>query len=603
MVAMSSAIRALVVVAMAICSTTTVAIFVSTSAGVASTTLHSSHGPATIKRRLKRTTAMEATETSEERGISFSIPIMDSISSSLESIPTAIYEQSQRWMSWLMLSSSDREFQRLQLDKLDSEKQNKLFEDPQFLQWVTFVEEKYSNPEAAAEKMLKTLANHYREDAALADVLVAGTEIANTKELAFNLLVIQVDKWKESGKSVEQVFTYLKLEELGDGLFESPRFDLWLQFFGARSLPKEYEVFVSATKAATKLFDEANKAAMATQTANEADKPALQKAEELAVKKADKANEAMDEANSAFYKAYQPYMKPLLSILQEQYKNKDNVLKNALTKGFRVENKNLRDIARKLLTHLQLSRWKESGETADKLFTSLELEKMGNKLFETPLFLQWVIFVELEHSNDYIAAYKDVLSTLAKHYREDAALADVLVAGTEIFYAQQLAINLLVIHSLKWLESGKSVEQVFTYLKLEELGDGLFESPRFELWLRNFGSHSLPKEYKAFRLAWDSAREAANKVAMATETADEAEARVLKVVKELADMKLQEVSDAYDEAYGLLFPKILSFLRDHYDDTVLKDALKKGLSVNNENIREHAKKLLQILDDPTHGRS
>ena len=104
-------------------------------------------------------------------------------------------------------------------------------------------------------------------------------------------------------------------------------------------------------------------------------------------------------------------------------------------------------------------------------------------------------------------------------------------------------------------------------------------------------------------MARDSAREAADKVAMATETADEAEARVLKVVKELADMKLQEVSDAYDEAYGLLFPKILSFLRDYYDDTVLKDALKKGLSVNNENIKEHAKKLLQILDDPTHGRS
>ena len=77
MVAMSSAVRipiVLVGIVMAICSATTVATSESTSASVAVTTLHSPHAPAAIKRHLKRTTAMEATETSEERAPPLPIP-------------------------------------------------------------------------------------------------------------------------------------------------------------------------------------------------------------------------------------------------------------------------------------------------------------------------------------------------------------------------------------------------------------------------------------------------------------------------------------------------------------------------------------------------
>ena len=157
-------------------------------------------------------------------------------------------------------------------------------------------------------------------------------------------------------------------------------------------------------------------------------------------------------------------------------------------------------IAQNLLS-LQFLKWKESEKTADDVFTFLRLKNEENQPFRSPLFSQWVSFVELGHPNDNKAANEDILSTLTNNYREDAKLADVLVAGIEITNTERLAVKLLLIQLEKWLETGKTKEEVFTYLKLEELGEGLFGSPRFLLWVHFFGAYSLPNEYTAYRSA------------------------------------------------------------------------------------------------------
>ena len=281
MVAMSTAVRiscALVVVAMAIFLATTVATSESTSTDVALTTLHSRRAPATIKRRLKRTTAMGATETSEERMFPSSIP---GASSSLKSLPETILKQIQKQMSRLAPKSSDEAIQLVELNelaKLDTKKRIKLFENRSFTNLVASFEKKYPNDlEAAYEAMLETLTKQYRDDVELADELVAGTEISDTKMIALHLLLIQVMKWLETDKNEKQVFNILKLESLKERLFESPRFELWLKFFASRTRPKEYESYKSAKEAATQMADEANKSN-------------LQKIKKLAVGKVDEAN-------------------------------------------------------------------------------------------------------------------------------------------------------------------------------------------------------------------------------------------------------------------------------------------------------------------------
>ena len=147
----------------------------------------------------------------------------------------------------------------------------------------------------------------------------------------------------------------------------------------------------------------------------------------------------------------------------------------------------------------------------DELFTLLELEKVGNELFKNPLFSWWVTLVEQSHSKDYEATAKVVLSTLAKHYGEDAALADVLVAGTEILNMKTFASNLVAIQLEKWLYAGKSVDQVFTLLKLENVGKELFKNPRLILWLHFVGARYDVGRNEAYKLARKSAEELAKK--------------------------------------------------------------------------------------------
>ena len=217
------------------------------------------------------------------------------------------------------------------------------------MQWVSFVKLRHPNDnEATMEDILSTLRNNYHEDAALTDVLVAGSKISNTKEFALDLLEIQLDEWLKTGKTVEEVFTYLKLEELGDKLFQNPRFILWLKIFGMRSLPNEYKAYRSAEKTYRKRMDEAKKAAKATQTADKAKKPDLQKVGKLAVEKAIEAKVAVDGALVTMINAYQPHFERLFPILRKQISNDERLIK-ILDNGSKAKNEYAKEHAKKML--------------------------------------------------------------------------------------------------------------------------------------------------------------------------------------------------------------------------------------------------------------
>ena len=241
---------ALVIVALAICSATVVATPKSTSAGVALNTLHPPYAPVVIKRRLKRTTAIEATRNIEERALPVQIPKMSSTLSSLKSIPAVINQIILMWVWQLMQKSSDEVFQLLNLDKLakneklfnpnDLTEEFSLFKDPRFQKWVTYVQGRYSETSPTVpyeEVMLKTLEQNYLGNGcALTRQFAAGTMLPQSESLAFKLLDMQLSTWLRSDVSVSmnELFTALKLNGLNAKLFENPRFLLWLQFFKSR---------------------------------------------------------------------------------------------------------------------------------------------------------------------------------------------------------------------------------------------------------------------------------------------------------------------------------------------------------------------------------
>ena len=241
---------ALVIVALAICSATVVATPKSTSAGVALNTLHPPYAPVVIKRRLKRTTAIEDTETFEERTPTFLNSEMEPFLDKLKSISAGIGKQLTRDVTSFPQTFSDNEFQLLNLDKLakneklfnpnDLTEEFSLFKDPRFQKWVTYVQGRYSKTSPTVpyeEVMLKTLEQNYLGNGcALTRQFAAGTMLPQSESLAFKLLDMQLSTWLRSDVSVsmKELFTALELNGLNAKLFENPRFLLWLQFFKSR---------------------------------------------------------------------------------------------------------------------------------------------------------------------------------------------------------------------------------------------------------------------------------------------------------------------------------------------------------------------------------
>ncbi|CAI5720870.1 unnamed protein product [Peronospora effusa] len=582
----------LVVVTLIICSATTLAAPKSTPAVVALDTKHLSHAPVVIKRRLRRTTAMKTTETSEERALTFNFSELAPNFTKLKSITAAFYHKIQSWVWRLTRKSSDEVFELLKLNKvvkLDTEGAT-LFEDPRFMKWVTFVKASYSkDPTAATEAMLKTLANHYSDGAALNKLLVAGTETNGVKaiaDLAADLQAAQLKKWDNEGKTVEEVLQISELHTTKGNPFQDPLF--WQFFAFVKETPKRsHSVAGTETKGVKSIADLAANLQAAQLKKWDNEGKTVEEVLQILELHTTKGNPFQDPLFwqfFAFVKLKHPkdHIAVTLTAFREFYKD-DAAWAQLLVAGMKTDS--VKSISTNLLWS-QLSRWTEGGKTVGELFTLVGLEKIGEGLFKSPLFMQWVTFVEVRHRGNPKAANDIIWSTLAAHYGEDAAMADVLVAGTKIPNMSNFAVNLLKIQFDRWYNTGKSVEWLFTVLKLEKIGEELFESPRLFMWLVFVGARYEAGDNEAYKLAKKAAKKLAD--AAAEKPADAA-------AKKLADEAAKEAKDAFESANMASLEAALSTLRRHYEDDMLWKILAKGSEVNGQEVNIIAVELEEML--------
>ncbi|CAI5713799.1 unnamed protein product [Peronospora effusa] len=186
------------------------------------------HTEVSIKRYLRsnaKMTSSNPTGNPEERaGFTSSFTSsLSSLNARMKTSLSTVIEKLQRWWWSLWRKSPNYIFTRLGLGLTEA----KLFESPAFFKWFAFLESRY--PNSATEEMFKVLAGHYKDKAVLMKVLVAGTTLERTKEIADKLLEIQFKKWRENPRtSVNEILTFLKLAETGDELFESPVLGKWV---------------------------------------------------------------------------------------------------------------------------------------------------------------------------------------------------------------------------------------------------------------------------------------------------------------------------------------------------------------------------------------
>ncbi|CAH0494040.1 unnamed protein product [Peronospora farinosa] len=258
---------------------------------------------------------------------------------------------------------------------------------------------------------------------------------------------------------------------------------------------------------------------------------------------------------------------------------------------------------------MQIWVWRLMRKSSDDVFKLLKLEELvkldteGTKLFRDLRFMKWVLFVEARYSKDRKAGIDVILSTLKAHYREDAALADVLVAGLRNPNTYILADVLLTLH---------------------DNGEGLFESPQLVHWLEFVGSYYRVMDNEAYNEAYKSAMEVAkilsdaaakklddaaaikltDKEAIKTKKAFESAANNAIKIKEKFELAAKEAEKAFKSADRVPAKAALSILRYHYNDETLTIILDKGSKVKDDRVKNIAVRLAKRLKkELTHEKS
>ncbi|RMX62686.1 hypothetical protein KXD40_002757 [Peronospora effusa] len=293
-----------------------------------------------------------------------------------------------------------------------------------YTKWKAVIRGKHPESSEALQSLYLTLSHHFGDDAALAEAFVAVKKKSEdpASYAAVKVLHAQVQWWIKEKKTTDEAFTLLKLDQTNGNPFASPIFLQWKALITSKNL-KNPEPEEAATR---EMFD----------------------------------------CLSSHYKDDVV----LIKILDAEYK-----LDSALS-----------DTAKDLLD-FQIQKWKNDGKTEEDVFTLLMLDQTDVKqLLASPAFDQWLKFVtdsSPEVENRKKAEY--VSNALMRHFDDEAAVTEALVAGTKIDAMRSIASTLLRIQMKKWRTTRNTPEDVFRLLKLDRAaGNNPFASPVFSQWLR-----------------------------------------------------------------------------------------------------------------------
>ncbi|CAH0487945.1 unnamed protein product [Peronospora farinosa] len=141
--------------------------------------------------------------------------------------------------------------------------------------------------------------------------------------------------------------------------------------------------------------------------------------------------------------------------------------------------------------------WIKEKKTTDEAFTLLKLDQTNGNPFASPIFSQWKAFItskNLENPEPEEAATREMFDCLSSHYKDDVVLIKILDAEYKLDSAlSDTAKDLLDFQIQKWKNDGKTEEDVFTLLMLDQTDvKQLLASSAFDQWLK-FVTDSSPE--------------------------------------------------------------------------------------------------------------
>ncbi|KAG1694428.1 hypothetical protein DVH05_021508 [Phytophthora capsici] len=124
---------------------------------------------------------------------------------------------------------------------------DKILDHPQFVTWLTYTDDfvkKNPNTETSA---ISTLTAHFGTEA-LTKMIQAAKTVDGTEAIATKLEAAQIQKWLSSGKSADDIFTILKLDQVDDSLLASPVFDVWNNYRKVFAQDNPTNLYTTLTK-------------------------------------------------------------------------------------------------------------------------------------------------------------------------------------------------------------------------------------------------------------------------------------------------------------------------------------------------------------------
>ncbi|KAL4145923.1 hypothetical protein PRNP1_011796 [Phytophthora ramorum] len=385
-------------------------------------------------------------------------------------------------------ATTDKLFKKLQVGGTD----DKLFQSTQFKEWVTTVTKNFKkNTELAQTSMASALVSHFGDEA-LATLLVAAKQNYKSRPVATKLENAQLRNWESAGKTGDDVFDLLKLNDKGEKLFESPVAATWISYVTKLNTQNSDEVIFSSLK---KLFDDEALAKMIAGAKTSASIAATaKKLEQVQLNKWMSEGKTVDDIfallklNKDGEKLLQsPMLRTWISYVDLQGKNPYDMILVKLSAHYdevglakmlvtAKQDGTASSIVRKL-EEVQLKNWLSDGKTADDVFKLLQLNKDGDTIFASSVWSVWSSYLtKLDKEN----ADELMFVVLKKHYGGDEGVAKMVSVANKEASTKDIGTKL---EEELWRSQGKGGNDIFKLLKLDEEGQKFFESPALSTWV------------------------------------------------------------------------------------------------------------------------
>ncbi|KAG7378421.1 hypothetical protein PHYPSEUDO_010121 [Phytophthora pseudosyringae] len=408
----------------------------------------------------------------EERGVSTTS--VESLANSLKA--TEKLELIEAWLT--SGKSTDYVFTQLALDNAADD----VLASPQLQTWIDYVKVFNKKNPKKQTSLATTLASHYGDDG-LAKIIQAAKKAPKTAKYGSRLEFEQIQRWLAREKTPEEVLKLLKLDRMRYDLFDQPQLFTWVKYvddFNKMYPARKTTLFAKLSP----LVDEDTLVQMLIKAKSVAstERIALRvQAEQTAnwLKKGEtpddlftllRLNRAGDTLlENPIFDAWVKYaddfreMYPKISFdpvvtIGEHYSSA--ALATMIVEA--TKSPSTSTLAYRLNTE-QFRDWIKTSTSPVHVFSLLELRAAGDKLFQSPLLVTWVKYVDLYSKKKG----KVSVTTLLKKRFGDEVLAGMLQEAQQVPGTRKIASGLLNSLVSRWPKNGVHPDEVHKWLRVD----------------------------------------------------------------------------------------------------------------------------------------